>query len=65
MEQHATLNPSLDRILKSHIPIVCGEDMEDYYQMSFDIHAAYFSAHCEYTLWFEGKDHGTVKVDYA
>ncbi|KAJ5105553.1 hypothetical protein NUU61_002900 [Penicillium alfredii] len=49
----------------SRIPVVRGQDREDYYEVSFQIHATYYSAHCEYSLWFEGKNHGGVKVEYV
>ncbi|RJE19396.1 Hsp70 protein [Aspergillus sclerotialis] len=65
IKQHACLSPRLNSILKERIPVVEGKDGNKYYQVEYQIHAAYFSAHCEYTLWFGGKDHGTVKVDYA
>ncbi|XHG03295.1 hypothetical protein AWENTII_006610 [Aspergillus wentii] len=65
MKQHAFLNPSLGVIQKARIPICLGKDGKNYNQIHFQIHAAYFSAHCEYTLWYEGKNHGSVKVDYV
>jgi hypothetical protein len=65
MKTHASLKPDLDTIQKSRIPVVRGKDGEDYYQIHYQIHARYFSAHCEYSLWYEGKDHGSVKVEYA
>lgn len=65
IKKHAYLSPKLNRILKERIPVVEGKDGNEYYQVNYEIHAAYFSAHCEYTLWFGGKNHGTVKVDYA
>lgn len=65
VKEHATLNPRLDRILKARIPIRRGKDGCDYYEPHYQIHAAFFSAHCEYSLWFEGKNHGSIKVDYA
>ena len=61
----ATLNPRLDRILKSRIPVVRGADGRNYYEVDYKISASYFSAHCEYELWFKGKNHGGVKVYYA
>ncbi|ODM17734.1 hypothetical protein SI65_06522 [Aspergillus cristatus] len=62
---HATLDPPLDRIEKSCVPLVRGYDNKKYYRVSYDIRAALFSAHSEYSLWYGGKNHGTVKVDYA
>lgn len=64
MKEHAKLDPRLDRILKTHIPVRRGRDGYDYYEPEYQVQAAFFSAHSEYTLWFEGKNHGTVKVDY-
>ena len=65
LKKHATLDPCLDRILKTQIPVRRGKDGNDYYVPDFQIQARFFSAHSEYTLWFEDKNHGTVKVDYA
>lgn len=65
MEEHAVLHPELDPILRMRIPTVRGADMKRYYQVSYEIHATYYSAHSEYSLWFEGKNHGVVKVDYV
>lgn len=60
MKEHANLDPRLDRILKTHIPVRRGRDGYDYYEPEYQVQAAFFSAHSEYTLWFEGKNHGTV-----
>ncbi|PIG87213.1 hypothetical protein AARAC_004202, partial [Aspergillus arachidicola] len=65
IKKHAVLNPNLDAIEKARIPVCLGQDDEEYYEVQFQIHATYFSAHCEYALWYEGKDHGSVRVDYA
>ncbi|KOC14413.1 hypothetical protein AFLA70_335g001231 [Aspergillus flavus AF70] len=65
IKKHAVLNPNLDAIEKARIPVRLGQDDEEYYEVHFQIHATYFSAHCEYALWYEGKDHGSVRVDYA
>ncbi|PYI05259.1 actin-like ATPase domain-containing protein [Aspergillus sclerotiicarbonarius CBS 121057] len=62
---HAILNPVLSKSQKKRIPKCRGNDGEQYYEIAFKIDAAYFSAHCEYTLWYEGKNHGSVKVDYV
>ncbi|PLB48097.1 actin-like ATPase domain-containing protein [Aspergillus steynii IBT 23096] len=64
-KRHAVLNPQLDKIQKDRLETCIGADGEEYYEISFEIHAVYYSAHCEYTLWYEGKDHGRVKVDYV
>ncbi|KAE8339283.1 hypothetical protein BDV24DRAFT_152848 [Aspergillus arachidicola] len=42
-----------DRCIKKHaarIPVCLGQDDEEYYEVQFQIHATYFSAHCEYAL---------------
>lgn len=65
IKKHAILQPPLDRILKATIPVKVGADGKEYYKVKYDIQARYYSAHCEYSLWFGGKDHGSVKVDYV
>lgn len=65
MKKHAVLNIPLSKIQKERMPTDKGADGEEYYCLEYEIHAAYFSAHCEYTLWYEGVYHGEVKVDYV
>ena len=65
MKRHAALNPPLDAIDKFLIPIRFGEDGKQYYHVDYETHATYFSAHCEYTLWFKGKNYGSVEVEYT
>jgi hypothetical protein len=55
MRRHATLNAKLDAKVRKGIPIKHGADGEDYYAMEYDLHAHYFSAHCEVSFWFEDK----------
>ena len=65
VKQHAKLNPILNQIEKNRIPICCGADNELYYTIGFQIHAVYYSAHCEYMLWYEGRNYGSVKAEYV
>ncbi|RAH52240.1 hypothetical protein BO85DRAFT_464003 [Aspergillus piperis CBS 112811] len=64
VNQHATLNPSLGVIEKERIPIERGADNKLYYVVQYEIHAVYYSAHYVYTLWYEGRNYGSVKADY-
>ncbi|KAJ9284373.1 hypothetical protein DTO021C3_8018 [Paecilomyces variotii] len=64
MKKHVHLCPNIGAIPQSRIPILRGKDHRPYYILDFQIHAAYFSAHCEYTLWHGGQDYGTVKATY-
>jgi hypothetical protein len=65
IKKHAILEPPLDRISKATIPVKVGADWKEYYEVEYKIQARYYSAHCEHSLWFGGKDHGSVKVDYV
>ncbi|GKZ16561.1 hypothetical protein AbraCBS73388_000141 [Aspergillus brasiliensis] len=65
VKKHATLEPTLSQIEKSRIPTCRGADGELYYTILFQIHAVYYSAHCEYTLWYEDHEYGSVKADYV
>ncbi|KAE8359294.1 hypothetical protein BDV27DRAFT_162763 [Aspergillus caelatus] len=65
VKKHAVLNPNLDAIEKARMPVRLGYDNQEYYHIGYEIHATYFSAHCEYALWYEGRNHGGVRVDYA
>ncbi|SPB49280.1 unnamed protein product [Aspergillus niger] len=65
VKQHAKLNPILNQIEKNRIPICHGADNELYYTIGFQIHAVYYSAHCEYMFWYEGCNHGSVKAEYV
>ncbi|GAD95968.1 hypothetical protein ANI_1_734144 [Paecilomyces variotii No. 5] len=64
IKQHVRLCPELGEIPRSKIPICRGKDGKLYYRLKYEIHAAYFSAHCEYTLWHGGQNYGTVKATY-
>lgn len=65
MRRHAVLHPTLDPKLRRKIQPVRGVDGKDYYKVDFQIHTRYYSAHCEYSLWFMGKDQGSVDVEYV
>ena len=65
MKKHAKLNPILSQIEQYRIPTCRGADDELYYTIDYQIHAMYHSAHCEYTLWYEGRNYGSVKADYV
>ncbi|GKZ72046.1 hypothetical protein AnigIFM50267_008098 [Aspergillus niger] len=65
VKQHAKLNPILSQIEKNRIPTCHGADNELYYTIGFQIHAVYYSAHCEYMLWYEGRNYGSVKAEYV
>jgi hypothetical protein len=64
MRRHATLDATLDPNLRLNIPLKRGKDGENYFVMSHEFHAHYFSAHCDVSLWFEGRHHGSVKITY-
>jgi hypothetical protein len=64
MRRHATLKAKLDKRVRNRIPIERGADGEDYFEMEYDLHAHYFSAHCEVSLWFKDKQQGSVKIPY-
>lgn len=65
VRRHTVLNPTLDPKLRRKIQAARGMDGKDYFEVKYQIHAHYYSAHCEYTLWFQGKNHGSVKVQYV
>ncbi|KAI9037958.1 Hsp70 family protein [Aspergillus affinis] len=65
IKEHAVLEPKLHRIQRSRMPTRWGADGQKYYQISFEIHAFYYCAHCKYEIWYEGKNHGSVKVEYV
>lgn len=64
MRRHATLDVTLDPNLRLNIPVKRGKDGENYFVMSHEFHAHYFSAHCDVSLWFEGRHHGSVQITY-
>ncbi|KAJ6077563.1 uncharacterized protein N7446_000499 [Penicillium canescens] len=65
IKKHAILETPLDRIFKATIPVKIGAYGKEYYEVEFKIQARYYSAHCEHSLWFGGKDHGSVKIAYV
>lgn len=64
MRLHARLEVSLDATLRLNIPTRRGMDGKKYYGTHFQFHAYYFSANCQVSMWFEGKDHGAVQITY-
>lgn len=62
IKRHVDLDANLDNIPLSDIPIRRGKDNERYYIWISQIHASYSSAHCEYTLWYQGKNYGAVEA---
>lgn len=64
MRLHARFEVSLDATLRRNIPIRRGMDGNSYYETHFQFHAHYFSAHCQVSMWFGGKDHGAVQITY-
>ena len=65
MRKHAVLHPRLASSLQQKIPKVRGADNQHYYKVDFQVHANYYSAHCDYSLWVEGENQGTVEVHYS
>lgn len=39
-------------------------DKKKYYEIRYDIHSAFFSAHTEYSLWFQDECYGRVNAKY-
>ncbi|RAL03428.1 Hsp70 family protein [Aspergillus ibericus CBS 121593] len=54
-----------NRHSRYRLPECRGADGKLYYIIDYAIHASYYSAHCEYELWYEGRNHGSVKADYV
>lgn len=65
MRRHVVLHPRLDQIMLHESKNARGADGEDYYRIKYEIHARYYSAHCDYSLWVGGRNQGTVEVQYS
>ncbi|KAI2787514.1 hypothetical protein POX_f07882 [Penicillium oxalicum] len=64
VRQHATMKAELDDDLQRRIPIKTGQDGEKYYFIDYAFHAHYFSAHCDVSLWYEGRHQGSAQITY-
>jgi len=60
-----TLRADLSAISTTLIPIRTGADGEKYYFLKFQIKVKFFSAHTEYSLWYQDKEYGKVEAEYA
>nr|KAK5442177.1 hypothetical protein LTR18_006030 [Exophiala xenobiotica] len=65
MKKLVVLEADLSRIARSTIPIDKGMDGQDYYVLTFQIKVKFFSAHTQYSLWYNGVEYGNVKAEYA
>lgn len=59
------LNADLSAIALTDIPIRVGADGKDYYILDFQIKVAFFSAHMEFSLWYQGKQYGKVDAQFT
>lgn len=59
------LEADLSSISRTKIPIKTGEDGYDYYELSYEIKVAFFSAHLEFSLWYAGKEYGKVNAKWT
>lgn len=41
-----------------------GKDGQTYYGIVFEIHVNLYSAHTEYSLWYNGKSYDTINAEY-
>jgi hypothetical protein len=58
------LKADLNAISTTSIPTSVGKDGISYYKCDYQIKAAFFSAHIEWTLWYQDVCYGTVKAKY-
>lgn len=60
-----TLKYDLSVIPVHRYQIITGADHKKYYQISYEIKITFFSAHMDYSLWFQGKNYGAVQAVYS
>lgn len=41
-----------------------GKDRKSYWKLDYEIRIKFFSAHTEYSLWYNDKCYGNVKAKY-
>jgi hypothetical protein len=58
------LKSDLSAIPEGEIPVKRGDDGEDYYKIEYQIMVAFFSAHMEFSLWYNGKQYGKVSGQF-
>ncbi|KIW19845.1 hypothetical protein PV08_00420 [Exophiala spinifera] len=59
------LHADLSTISTSVIPIERGADNRRYYKLDYEIKATFFSAHTEWSLWYNNVEYGKVRAEYA
>ena len=65
MKKLADLIADTSTIPLGIVPIEQGQDGQNHYVLDIEIKVAFFSAHTEYSLWYEGVEYGKVNVEYA
>lgn len=64
MKQLLTITADLSSIRLHKLPIKTGADGKAYYDLAFQVKVAFFSAHMEFSLWYNKKEYGKVKAEY-
>lgn len=60
-----SMTSNLGLIDPALIPIERGKDGLESYVLRYEIKINFFSAHTGYSLWYEGKEYGNLKAEYA
>ena len=60
-----TMRVDLSSIPAARYLTIMGADRRQYYKISYQIKATFFSAHTEYTLVFENEPYGKIQAEYV
>ena len=64
MKKLVNLIADLSVIPRNGVPTKLGADGKTHYCLDFEIKVTFFSAHMEFSLWYEGKEYGKVKAEF-
>lgn len=64
IRKHVELKAKLSSIPVRALRKVTGKDGKKYYRIDYEIRFKFFSAHIEYSLWYEDICYGTVDAKY-
>lgn len=61
---HVFLTSALSLIPKKKLMQRTGKDKKKYYEIMFEVRTNFFSAHTEYSMWYEDVRYGKVDAEY-
>lgn len=64
MRKHVTIFAKLSSVPIRALRKTTGKDQKKYYRADYEIRFTFFSAHTEYSLWYDDVCYGKVEAAY-